>query len=159
MTRRMEKVRRFLILELCAALIMVVIIVLLYESGWLLPGSMMGNASLFVVEIVMQLITLLFIPLALYLLKLGGVRKSLKRKNTIAATAYCRWSSLRMLMICLPMVLNVLFYYLYGEETSFFYMAVVLLVSLSFIYPSKNRCEEEIHLLGEQKDTNEVERI
>ena len=62
-------------------------------------------------------------------------------------------------MICLPMVLNVLFYYLYGEETSFFYMAVVLLVSLSFIYPSKNRCEEEIHLIDDQKDTNEVEHI
>ena len=58
-------------------------------------------------------------------------------------TALRRWGSVRMLMICVPMVLDLLLYYLFGAVVGFFYMAVIHLLTITFVFPTKRRCEHE----------------
>ena len=48
------------------------------------------------------------------------------------------------MMLCLPMLLNTLFYYMFGFSVAFGYMAIVLFLCLFMIYPSMKRCEYEV---------------
>ena len=56
------------------------------------------------------------------------------------------WGSVRLMLLCLPMIANIFFYYAFGDAVSFFYLAVILALSLFFVYPSKKRCEHECSL-------------
>jgi len=47
------------------------------------------------------------------------------------------------MMLCVPMILNTFFYYAFGDSVSFFYLAVILALSLFFVFPNKKRCEHE----------------
>ena len=86
----------------------------------------------------MELLTLCFIPVALRLFKFQFVANSLT-----SASNLLRWASIRMLMLCLPMVANTLLYYMY-MNVAFGYMAIILLLCLAFVLPTKSRCEQEI---------------
>ena len=57
--------------------------------------------------------------------------------------ALLRWGSLRMLMLCVPMVINTLCYYLF-MNVAFAYMAIILFICLFLVYPSLDRCYSEI---------------
>ena len=46
-------------------------------------------------------------------------------------------------MICVPMVLDLLLYYLFGAVVGFFYMAVIHLLTITFVFPTKRRCDHE----------------
>ena len=51
-------------------------------------------------------------------------------------------SLVRLEMILLPMLANVVFYYLF-MNVAFGYMGIILFLSACFILPTKARCEEE----------------
>ena len=42
------------------------------------------------------------------------------------------------------MIANTLFYYLFGLNVTFGYMAIILLLCLLLVYPSKRRCMYEV---------------
>lgn len=53
-----------------------------------------------------------------------------------------RWGLVRMALLGILLLLNVAFYYLF-MQTAFGYMAIILLISMLFIYPGRSRCLNE----------------
>jgi hypothetical protein len=86
-----------------------------------------------------ELLTLIAVPLALRLFKFGAVRRRLYEDNEHALAI---WGTIRILILGLPMVMSALLYYLF-LNASFGYIAIILLISMLFIYPSMERCVSE----------------
>ena len=97
-------------------------------------------------QFLMQFLTLSVIPLALFLFRTGPVRRDLRNGGQQVSRRLLFWGSVRMMLICVPMVLNLFFYYAFGDLAGFFYLAVILALSLFFIYPGRKRCMHECHL-------------
>ncbi|WP_459964376.1 hypothetical protein [Prevotella falsenii] len=127
-------------------------IVAVYELNVVLPGSMSGDGSLMYVQFIMQPLALLLIPLALYLFKFPRVSKSIT--NPQSYKGFRLWACVRICLLCIPIILNMFFYYIYGEEVGFFYLALILTISLFFIYPTKGRCESERNFGKDKTDQN-----
>ena len=110
-----------------------VVIAALYELD-ILPSEMMAGRPQdeFLSTISMELITIVFIPVALRLFKTKDVEKRLEEGNI---KAFRKWGLVRILMITVPLVLNTLLYYSF-MNTTFGYMALILLICLPFIYPA-----------------------
>ena len=66
----MEQTRKLLLKVLGLFLLILICIVAIYELPIFLPGCLAGKKSLTFVQFIMQPITLLLIPLALYLFKI-----------------------------------------------------------------------------------------
>ena len=49
--------------------------------------------------------------------------------------AFRKWGIVSLLLLELPMVVNTLLYYMY-MQTTYGYMAIILLLTLPFVYPS-----------------------
>ena len=113
-----------------------VVIAALYELDILPSGMMTGRPQdEFLSTISMELITIVFIPVALRLFKTKDVEKRLEEGNI---KAFRKWGLVRILMITVPIVLNTLLYYSF-MNTSFGYMALILLICLPFIYPASRK--------------------
>ncbi len=137
----MKRISNILKIELWLSVAVAIILVVLYENALLLAGDCVGDAGVeFVVTSMMELLTVCAIPVAMRLFRFSSVRRRL-----VAGTDRQRlwWASLRLMMLCVPMVANTLFYYWFGFKVAFGYMAIIGLVSLSFVYPSRTRCETE----------------
>ena len=113
-----------------------VVIAALYELDILPSGILAGRPQdEFLSTISMELITIVFIPVALRLFKTKDVEKRLEEGNI---KAFRKWGLLRILMITVPLVLNTLLYYSF-MNTTFGYMALILLICLPFIYPASRK--------------------
>ena len=113
-----------------------VVIAALYELDILPSGMLAGRPQdEFLSIISMELITIVFIPVALRLFKTKDVEKRLEEGNI---KAFRKWGLLRILMITVPLVLNTLLYYSF-MNTTFGYMALILLICLPFIYPASRK--------------------
>ena len=110
-----------------------VVIAALYELDILPSGMMTGRPQdEFLSTISMELITIVFIPVARRLFKTKDVEKRLEEGDI---KAFRKWGLVRILMITVPLVLNTLLYYSF-MNTTFGYMALILLICLPFIYPA-----------------------
>ena len=110
-----------------------VVIAALYELDILPSGMFTGRPQdEFLSTISMELITIVFIPVALRLFKTKDVEKRLEEGDI---KAFRKWGLVRILMITVPLVLNTLLYYSF-MNTTFGYMALILLICLPFIYPA-----------------------
>lgn len=94
----------------------------------------------FVVSTAIILLTLAAIPLALRLFKFSKVNSQLKANP---ARALLRWGSLRIALLGGLMFVNTVLYYVFGYQPAFGYLAVVCLLAMPFIIPTKSRCEAE----------------
>ena len=113
-----------------------VVIAALYELDILPSGMMTGRPQdEFLSTISMELITIVFIPVALRLFKTKDVEKRLEEGNI---KAFRKWGLVRILMITVPLVLNTLLYYNF-MNTTFGYMALIQLICLPFIYPAARK--------------------
>ena len=113
-----------------------VVIAALYELDIQPSGMMAGRPQdEFLSTISMELITIVFIPVALRLFKTKDVEKRLEEGNI---KAFRKWGLVRILMITIPLVLNTLLYYSF-MNTTFGYMALILLICLPFIYPASRK--------------------
>lgn len=137
----MKRVKNILAAEMLASLLVSLIIIVLYESGTLLAGYLQDNANAeFLSVTCMEIVTICMIPLSLKMFKWKKISASLKNDD---GRALIKWGTLRMAMICIPMMLNTLFYYLFGFNVAFGYMGIIGLICLAFIYPSTSRCVNE----------------
>ena len=141
----MDKTRKILLTELIGSCLITLLIIAVYELELLLPGALadVDSSTLVTVQFLMQLLTLAAIPLSLFLFKIGYVSSDLHTNESHVSRKLLFWGSVRMMMLCVPMILNTFFYYAFGDNASFFYLAVILALSLFFVYPSKKRCEHE----------------
>ena len=121
-----------------AALALVVI--LLYETDILVAGVMEERKqSEFILTALMELISLGAAFLGLRLFKFKAVYHDLVSREE---SAMWKWGIIRLLILEVPMVVDTLLYYLY-MNTTFGYLAIMLLLCLPFVFPSLNRCLAE----------------
>ena len=116
------------------------LMVIVFETGFIIPGGWESDKTAeFPVLTVMELLTVAFIPLALYLFRIPMVHRELMGSPE---TSLRKWGLVRMLMIGVLMVANTLFYYLF-MNASFGYLAIICLITMAFVYPSLQRCKQE----------------
>lgn len=145
----MEKVSSNLKKLFYGILAVALLIVVVFETGLLTPGSLGGDkAAEFPILTAMELLTVCLIPFSLYLFRVKSVRQ-----NLLAAPAQSMltWGFVRMAMLAFLLVVNVVCYYLY-MNASFGYMAIIAAISMLFIYPSIGRCKEETSSNDDEND-------
>jgi hypothetical protein len=142
----MKHTKNALLLECILSIIIVLIIVVLFETDILFNqrGIFTGMKNLeFILVSVMELVTIAVIPLSLKFVKIKRIRKYLTEDKAKAAQHLLQIGSVRMFLLCIPMIANAILYYLF-MQTTFGYMAIILLLCLCFIFPSSSRCEDEV---------------
>lgn len=117
------------------------LIAVLAETGIIDSGQLAtyGQAE-FYTACAMQLITIAAIPTALRLFKIKPIAMRLKAGHP--AATLLRWGTARLLMLNIPMLANLVCYYLF-MAAGFGYLAIILCLSLFFVYPSLSRCYNE----------------
>lgn len=127
-----KKLRNLLIVTVAVPLLAAIV----YECDVLPTGVFAGNAQEeFLAVTFMELLTIVMIPLALRLFKAKDVERKVEEGDTMALK---KWGSLRILMITVPLLLNTMGYYLF-MNTTFGYMALILLICLPFVYISPKK--------------------
>ena len=113
-----------------------VVVVALYELD-ILPTGVLADRlqDEFLCTIAMELVTIVFIPIALRLFKTKDVDRRLDEGDI---KTFKTWSIVRILMITVPLLMNTLLYYIF-MNTAFGYMALILLICLPFIYPATRK--------------------
>lgn len=123
-----------------SSVLLALLLVLGFETDTLMPGAQAGASNYeYIATVVMELLTIVLIPLALRLFKFRRVKNDFSAN---AEEALFRWGTVRMGMLADPMIINTLLYYIF-MNVAFGYMAIIGLLSMVFIYPSKSRCEQE----------------
>ena len=123
------------------------LMVALYETEILTPTDLSASTTwVFGILVVMELLTILVIPVALKLFSLKSVRRRLVARK---GDALLSWGTARINMLCLPMLVNTWMYY-QTMSPAFGYMAIILLLCLFFVYPSIERCTDETTAEEEQ---------
>ena len=136
----MNRTRKILTSILWATILVVLILAVLFELDILIPGFLSGSPMTeYTCAVVMEILTLVAIPLSLSLFKWKSIALQLRSKK---ASALLCWGTVRLTLLCLPILLNVLFYYAFLNP-AFAYLAIILLLCLFFVYPSQTRCDAE----------------
>ena len=131
--------KRLVVIYMSLAAIALAIIIL-YETNILEAGVMEEQKqSEFILTALMELISLGAAFLGLRLFKFKAVHQELVN---LKETAMWKWGVIRLLILEVPMVVDTLLYYWY-MNTTFGYLAVMLLLCLPFVFPSLNRCLAE----------------
>ncbi|MBR1449090.1 MAG: hypothetical protein IJ588_10165 [Prevotella sp.] len=119
-----------------------------------ITAEMVSEKQRFALTSVMILVTLAVIPLSLRLLKFKRVEADIIRRGEVALKW---WALLRMLSLFALLILNIVLYYFYAEEPTFGWLAVILVLILPFIIPTKGRCEAELTPQAEETEEPEPE--
>ena len=132
----------------------------IYVAGefLLLDMGMFSSASRqqqFISSTVMILLTISLLPLALRLFKFKHIQADLQKRQ---ALALLRWGGLRMTVIGLLLVVNTLLYYAFEYESTYGYLAVVVLLCMPFIIPTMGRCMAEVSHEPVHPESDEEER-
>ena len=132
----MNKTINLLRTVLIANVGLAVVVAAFYELDMLPSGMLAGRAQdEFLCTISMELLTIVLIPVGLRLFKTKDVERRLDEGDI---KAFRKWGVVRILMITVPLVLNTLLYYNF-MNTTFGYMALILLICLPFIYPATRK--------------------
>ncbi|MCR4854353.1 MAG: hypothetical protein K5893_12270 [Prevotella sp.] len=144
----MDETVKYLKTLFWAFVILAALIVVLFESELMQPGSLlMDDQVQFGVLTLMELITIAVIPFSLYFFQLKSVKKQLTENG---ASALKRFGGIRLCMLGIPLVINTLLYYISGLNVAYGYMAIILLIVMPFVYPSKSRCKEDLEKKTEE---------
>lgn len=115
-------------------------IVALYEFGVLESGVLADSKQTeFVALTVMELTSLAAAFIGLRLFKFRMIHNELV---TNSEPAMLKWGLLRLLILEVPMIVNTYLYYIY-MNTTFGYLAIILLLCLPFVMPTESRCLAE----------------
>ncbi len=143
-------------LQLWTAVAIAVAIVIVFETEVMMPGALYGDRQAqFVVETTMTLLSLALIPTALYLFKFRHISDQLHSAD--GGTRLVRWGTVRIGMLCVPMVADMALYYLYAEDVRFFYLSIINALCLFMVYPTPRRCMAETGIEECATDTDEGE--
>lgn len=138
----MKETRNILMTVFWLGVCMAALWVLLSETGVIETGMWAGqfaNAE-FVTTTMMELMTIAAIPLALKMFKMKRIHGNLVEGKALALR---KWGVVRFVLLLVPLLANTFFYYMY-MNTTFGYMAIILLICLPFVYPSIGRCMDEV---------------
>lgn len=136
----MKAVSKKLMILYLSFLVIALIFIILYESEVLESGIWAEHKqSEFVMMTLMELISLGAAFLGLRLFKFKNVQKELVDREE---AAMMKWGSIRLLILEIPLLADTLLYYLY-MNTTFGYLAIILLLCLPFVFPTIERCLSE----------------
>ena len=136
----MKQVSKQLMLVYTLLVAVALVIVLLYELDVLETGVLADSKQTeFIAMTGMELASLAAAFLGLRLFKFPKIHESLVTQKE---PALLKWGMLRLLVLEVPMVSNTYLYYIY-MNTTFGYLAIILLLCLPFVFPSVNRCMAE----------------
>lgn len=125
---------------LAASAVLSLTVIILYETNLILEGSLCGSANTeFIAVMLMELLTICAVPVALRMFRFRIVRTHIEQHG---APGHLRLAMLRLMLLVVPMVANILCYYLF-MKVAFAYLAIILAISLVFILPTTERCESE----------------
>lgn len=141
--------QRLLMANFLFMVLLALLLVVLYETGIVAPLDVEPGAQLvFMLQVTMELLSIVVIPVALKLFSLKAVRRRLVEGK---GAALLPWGVARINMLCLPMVVNIFLYY-QTMSPAFGYMGIILFLCLFFIYPSIGRCAEETEGAGRPRE-------
>ena len=136
----MKKISIQLMAVFTLLLVAMVGIIALYESGVLESGVLTDSKQTeFLAMTGMELTSLAGAFLGLRLFKFQNIHDELVTKKE---PALLKWGMLRLLILEVPMVSNTYLYYMY-MNTTFGYLAIILLLCLPFVFPTQSRCIAE----------------
>lgn len=136
----MKKVKKILLVEFAAILVVAALVILVFEVNVVWPGALAGQTKTdFFVECGMVLLTIVMIPFALRLFKMKKIESILFQKKEVALK---KWGSIRIMMLGLPMIANILCYYLFVNP-GYSYLALILFLSMMFVFPTLEKCYAE----------------
>lgn len=107
----------------------------------IIPNGILANDKQveFVIMSMMEILTIIAIPVALKLFKFKAIANKLASDTLLH---FERWGIVRLCLLNVPMVINLVCYYLF-VGAGFGYLAFILFLSLFFVYPSLSRCYNE----------------
>lgn len=107
----------------------------------IIPNGILANDKQveFVIMSMMEILTIIAIPVALKLFKFKAIANKLASDTLLH---FERWGIVRLCLLNVPMVINLVCYYLF-VGAGFGYLAIILFLSLFFVYPSLSRCYYE----------------
>lgn len=136
----METIQKKLQLIFWIPIALSAIIIVLGELD-IIPNGILANDKQveFVIMSMMQILTIIAIPVALKLFKFKAIANKLTSDTLLH---FERWGIVRLCLLNVPMVINLVCYYLF-VGAGFGYLAIILFLSLFFVYPSLSRCYNE----------------
>ena len=136
----MKLISKQLMVVYIAQLVLALLFVVFFELDVLPVGIKADDKqSEFLLTALMEIVTLGAVFLGLRLFKFKAIHDDLVRRQEPAMS---KWGMLRLLILEVPMVIDTLLYYIY-MNTTFGYLAIILLLCLPFVFPSLNRCLAE----------------
>lgn len=121
----------------------IVLSAIIIVSGELdiIPNGILANDKQveFVIMSMMEILTIIAIPVALKLFKFKAIANKLASDTLLH---FERWGIVRLCLLNVPMVINLVCYYLF-VGAGFGYLSIILFLSLFFVYPSLSRCYNE----------------
>lgn len=132
---------------------------LLYALATLLPEAIplwqASEETRFTLSSVFILLTLAVIPTSLRLFRFGYVERCL---YIYKEKALLRWGLLRLLLLGGLLLTNLLLYYLLGEEPTFGWLSLIIVLVLPFVVPTMGRCRAETTPPETQKETTPTDQ-
>lgn len=107
----------------------------------IIPNGILANDKQveFVIMSMMEILTIIAIPVAL---KLFNFKAIANKQASDTLLHFERWGIVRLCLLNVPMVINLVCYYLF-VGAGFGYLSIILFLSLFFVYPSLSRCYNE----------------
>lgn len=137
----MKQTQTILKLQFWTDLTVTAVMAVLFETEVLSTGLLAGlspNTELVVTTLV-ELLSLLLIPVSLKMFKFKPVRQDLVQRKEQALR---KWGVVRLGVLFSVLFVNTLLYYIY-MNTAFGYLVIITLLCLPFVYPSRDRCLTE----------------
>ena len=136
----METIQKKLQLIFWIPIVLSAIIIVSGELD-IIPNGILANDKQveFVIMSMMEILTIIAIPVALKLFKFKAIANILASDTLLH---FERWGIVRLCLLNVPMVINLVCYYLF-VGAGFGYLAIILFLSLFFVYPSLSRCYNE----------------
>ena len=136
----MKKVSKQLMAFYIAQIALALVVVVLFELDVLPIGVMADDKqSDFIFTALMEIVSLGAAFLGLRLFKFKAIHDDLVKRQE---KAMWKWGMARLIILEAPMVIDTLLYYIY-MNTTYGYLAIIMLLTLPFVFPSENRCIAE----------------
>lgn len=147
MEKKIKQLLQFLQMEYLLVWILPLLLVILYETGFMTEGVYAGDVRMdYILQTVGILLAVGLIPLSLRLFSLSLVNNVKQRSLPEALKSYRRWSEIRIGMLLAPVLVNLSFYYLTMNNTGVLCAMMALIASL-FCIPTRKRMLDELDLV------------
>ena len=147
MEKKIKQLLQFLQMEYLLVWILPLLLVILYETGFMTEGVYAGDVRMdYILQTVGILLAVGLIPLSLRLFSLSLVKNVKQLSLPEALKSYRRWSEIRIGMLLVPVLVNLSFYYLTMNNTGVLCAMMALIASL-FCIPTRKRMLDELDLV------------